>query len=65
MMPSLVKKSGSSGSSGGIGGNRDRNVPTIVARDSQTTDRRDIPVPLLMFQILLPHLSRKSQKSDN
>ena len=39
-------------------GNRDRNISPIVV--SQTTDRRDIPVPLLSFQILLPHSSRKS-----
>ncbi len=42
---------------------RDRNVPSIVVGVSQTADRRDIPVPLLRFQVLLPHLSRKSQKS--
>jgi len=54
-------KLGSSGLSGVISGNRDKNFPTIVVSASQTADRLDIPVPLLRFQILLPHLSRKSQ----
>ena len=52
--------SGSSGLSGVISSNRDKNVPTIVVSANQTADRRDIPVPLLRLQILLPHLSRKS-----
>lgn len=52
---------GSSGLSGVISVNRDKNVPTIVVSASQTADRRDIPVSLLMFQILLPHLTLKSQ----
>ena len=43
-----------------IGGNQDRNVLTIGMGASKTADRRDIPVPLLKFQILLPHLTLKS-----
>ena len=43
-----------------IGGSQDRNVLTIGMGASKTADRRDIPVPLLKFQILLPHLTLKS-----
>ena len=43
-----------------IGGSRDRNVPTIGVSASKTTYRQDIPVPLLKFQVLLPHLTLKS-----
>ena len=53
-----------------IGGSQDRNVLTIGMgaskaigmSASKTADRRDIPVPLLKFQILLPHLTLKSPK---
>ena len=44
-----------------IGGSQDRNVLTIGMGASKTADRRDIPVPLLKFQILLLHLTLKSQ----
>ena len=57
-----AKKYGSSGLSVVIGGSQDRNVLTIGMDASKTADRRDIPVPLLKFQILLPHLTLKSQK---
>ncbi len=57
----LGKSFGSSGLSVVIGGSRDRNVPTIGVSASKTAHRRDIPVPLLKFQVLLPHLSRKNQ----
>ena len=63
LLVSFSKLFGSSGLSGVISSNRDKNVPTIVVCASQTADRRDIPVPLLKFQILLPHLSLKSQIS--
>ncbi len=61
----FAEETGSSGLSGIISGNRDKNLPTIVVSASQTADRRDIPVPLLRFQILLPHLILKDQKNPH
>ena len=57
-----LERIGSSGLSVVIGGSQDRNVLTIGMGASKTVDRRDIPVPLLKFEILLPHLTLKSQR---